>query len=115
MFKVAIIGGENMGDYKFFAQKCIHFLKNKAHEGITILSLGDRFVDIFANATNIDVKQYDVEWSKYGKNALKNRILKVLEECDGVIIFDDGTNDTKHFLDMTTEYKIPLRVVKEES
>ena len=37
MFKVAIIGGEGIGDYKFFVEKCAFFLKNKTKNGIMIL------------------------------------------------------------------------------
>ena len=59
MFKVAIIGGENLGNYKLFAEKCVYFLKNKTKNGITILSTGDKYVNVFAKATNIDVKQYN--------------------------------------------------------
>ena len=113
MFRVAIIGGENLGDYRLFAEKCIHFLKNRAKEGITILSVGDKFVDIFAKATNIDVKQYNAEWGKYGKNALKNRINEMLRECDAVIIFEDGTKETKYFWNKAIENNVPLRVVRE--
>lgn len=112
MFKVAIIGGENRGDYELFAQKCVNFLRNKTKEGITILSTGDKFVDIFASATNIDVKTYNVEWSKYGKNALKERILSILDESNGVIIFDDGTRETRSFWKIGVEKGVPLRVVK---
>lgn len=113
MFKVAVIGGENMGDYKLFAQKCVHFLKNRASEGIIILSSGDRYVDVFAKATNIDVKQYNVDWGKFGKNALKSRNIKMIEECDAVIIFDDGTKDTHHFMEMSRESGKPIRVVRD--
>ena len=29
MFKVAIVGGENMGNYPFFEVKCVNCLKDK--------------------------------------------------------------------------------------
>ena len=111
MFKVAIIGGEDSGDYKMFAKKCIFYLKNKTSEGITILSLGDNYINAFAKATNIDVKEYLTEWGKYGKNALKNRASLIIDECDAVILFDNGTKETNLYKKIATEQKIPLRVV----
>lgn len=113
MFKVAIIGGENLGNYKLFAEKCVYFLKNKTKNGITILSTGDKYVNVFAKATNIDVKQYNTEWNRYGKTALKNRNSKIIDECDAIIVFDDGTKDTRCFLQMARESEKPVRCVQD--
>ncbi len=111
MFKVAIIGGETSGNYKMFATKCIYYLKNKAGEGITILSLGDNYINAFAKATNIDVKEYFVDWGKFGKNALKIRAHFIIGECDALILFDNGTKEFNMYKKIATEAKIPLRVV----
>lgn len=112
MFKVGIIGAENYGDYKMFAQKTVHILKNKVKEGILILSIGDNYVNAFAKAANIDVKTFSCDWATYGKNTLKKRNENILSECNAIIIFDDCTKDTKCIYNMAKERNIPLRIIK---
>lgn len=112
MFKVIIVGGEDTNDYKFFAKKCIFYLKNKAKEGITILSTGDSYVNAFAKACNIDIKTYDAEWGIYGNNALKMRTRKMIEECDAVIIFDSRNKSNAVFKNLADEYRKLLRCVE---
>ena len=112
MFKVVIVGGENRGDYKLFANKCVQILKNKVKDGITIFSVGDKFVDIFSKATNIDVVNFCTNWSMNGKNALKVRNNEMIEKCDAAIIFDDGTKDTRTFASMIKEKNKPYRLIQ---
>lgn len=112
MFKVAIVGGENIGDYKKYAEKCVYYLRNRTKDGITILSMGDKFNDVFASAANIDIKQYNVDWGRFGKNALKNRQTQMIEECDAVIAFRDGTKETDCFISLAKNANIPTRVVE---
>ena len=111
MFKVIIVGAENTQDYKFFAKKCVFYLKNKTKDGITILSTGDSYINAFAKACNIDVKTFNTEWSKYGNNALKFRNCKMIEECDAVIIFNDGTKNNSFFKTLAIENDKPFRCV----
>lgn len=112
MFKVAIIGGENRGDYKLFAEKCVYFLKNKTKEGIRILSIGDKYVDIFTITANIDKQVYYCDWKINGKDSLKVRNEKVINDSDAIIVFEDGTRDTNFFIEMTKKSGKPLRVIK---
>ena len=114
MFKVIIVGGENTNDYKFFAKKCIFYLKNKAKEGITILTTGDAYVNAFAKACNIDVKTYNTEWGSYGNNALKVRNQKMVQECDAIIIFNDGNKNNTFFQTLAVENNKPIRMVDVE-
>lgn len=112
MFKVAIIGGEGRGDYRLFATKCAFFLKNKVKEGITILTTGDEYVEFLSQKANIDIKKYFVNWSEDGKDALKNRVLRMVEDCDALIIFEDGTTETKMFKHYGEKNNKPIRFVK---
>ena len=114
MFKVIIIGGEDTNDYKFFAKKCIFYLKNKTKEGITILSTGDTYVNAFAKACNIDVKTYNTEWGVYGNNALKMRAKKMVEECDAIILFNCGNKSNAFFKILANENKKLIRCVEVE-
>ena len=51
MFNVVIIGAENVHNYDFFQEKCIYYLKSKVqnHEYIRVLTIGDKYVDMFAS------------------------------------------------------------------
>ena len=111
MFKVAIIGGENRGDYRLFVEKCAYFLKNKIKEGIRVLTIGDEYVNIMCNKANIDVTVYNTNWGAYGRDALKRRNEKIINDCDAVIAFEDGTNDTKAFIHFAKQSDKPVRVV----
>jgi hypothetical protein len=112
MFKVAIIGGEKRGDYKFFAEKCVFFLKNKTKDGIRILTTGDTYVDIFSITANIDKQVYYCDWKANGKETLKVRNNKIINDADAFIIFEDGTKDTNFFIEMAKTSGKPLRVIK---
>ena len=112
MFKVAIIGGENRGDYKFFVEKCVFFLKNKTKEGIRILSVGDKYVDIFSVTANIDKQVYYCDWKVNGKDALKVRNDKIINDANAIIVFEDGTRDTNFFIEMAKCSGKPFRLIK---
>lgn len=115
MFNIAIIGGESTEDYTFFKNKCIHFLSKKAKEGggITIYSFGDEFVTKFSSDYRINLYTLYVDWKTYGKDALKERVLRMADACDGIILFE-GTNkkSDSYIKTVATEKNIPIRVVK---
>lgn len=111
MFNVAIVGGEGSGDYPTFKEKCIFYLKNKAGEGIKIYTTGDEYVDAFADRYRIDTIKFHTDFKKYGKDALKVRNEEMLENCDALIYFNDGTKDTKMILKMAKDLNIPVRII----
>lgn len=111
MFKVAIIGGENKGNYVFFVEKCAFFLKNKIKNGIRILTIGDKFVDILCATANIDKQVFYCDWKTHGKDAIKNRNNKIINESDAIIVFNDGTKDCNFFIDMAKKSNKPLRII----
>lgn len=113
MFNVAIIGGEGYENYPKFQEKCIKILKNKSKsgEGITILSTGDEIVAKFAEKFRITLRPFYCDWKSHGKNALKVRNERLLENCDAIILFDDGIKDNQIILNMAKEKKIPNRKI----
>ena len=112
MFKVSIIGGETMGDYKFFVEKCAFFLKNKTKNGLRVLTIGDKFVDILTTTANIDKQIFYCDWKAHGNDAIKNRNEKIIKESDAFIIFNDDTKGTNFFIHMAKESGKPIRIIK---
>lgn len=111
MFNVAIVGADNYKDRTVCTMKTINFLKNRAKEGITILSTGEEFINDFSNRFNIDTKVFYTDFKKYGKEALKYRNNELLDECNGIIVFNDGKKDTEYLRQMAISKNIPLRYV----
>lgn len=110
MFKVLIIGAEEMGDYEKFSTKTIYYLKNKKKSEIMIYSLGDEYIDFFAKKNGVDTKFFAADWKTYGKETLKERATRVLSDCDAIIAFKTK-KDTEILLKMAQEKKIPIRRV----
>lgn len=115
MFSVAIIGGENTKDYKFFSETCIKYLKNKANEGITIRSIGDTYIEAFAERYRIPVRFFATDWKKYGTDAYSARNDMLLDKCDGVIVFHDGSKNSSTIVKCAKDKNIPLRIVKNKT
>ena len=84
----------------------IHFdieeLKNRIGEN----------VDNFSVTANIDKQIYYCDWKSNGKDALKIRNDKVINDADAIIVFEDGTRDTNFFIEMSKNSNKPLRIVK---
>ena len=117
MFKVAIVGGEGFGDYEIFEQDCIKCLRKKGKEGcgIMIYTTGDKFNDRFAMKFGVDLRYFNTEWQRFGQDALKERNMKMLENLDAVIAFEDGLKDTEIFLDQAKDKKIPYRFFSKDN
>lgn len=112
MFKVLIVGGKSAHSYEYFEKKCIQCLRNKTKEGIIIYSTGDKYNEIFSKRFNIDVKLFKADFNTYKNNALKVRNSKIFSDCDALIVFDDGLNDTKVLLSIAENKKLPYRLIK---
>lgn len=112
MYKVVIVGGEKMGNYSFFEQKVITYIKVRAkNEGVILFTVGDKFIDKFAEKFHITTKTFYTDWASFGKDALKERNIEMLNEADAVIIFEDELKDTHMIQKMATERGLPLRYV----
>lgn len=117
MFNVIIIGGENTENFSFFTKKCIFYLgrKAKSNDGITIFSTGDKYTTKFASNYGIAIQYFIPEWKKYGKMALKERNVKMLEQANGLILFDNEDNSFDYLISEANKKHIPIRIVKKES
>ena len=112
MFNVAIIGGSSTNDYEFFEKKCIQCLRNKAKtDHIMIYSIGDEYVEKFANRFNIDVKILPTYFKKYKSDALKLRNDELFSSINAVIAFD-ALKDAKVIAEMAQQRNLPVRLIK---
>lgn len=112
MFKVAIIGGYETGDYARFRAKCIHMLREKGKtEGLMLYSIGDEFLDRFAEEFSLTIATVYTEFGKYGKMALKVRNERLLSECEALLYFDCGIKDYNMLYTMASEKGLNVRKV----
>lgn len=110
MFNVAIIGGEQTGNYPMFKKKVINLIKNKAKQGgIMILTTGDRYVEAFAERYGIDYTFFPCDFATFGRNALKYRAENLLENADALIAFSTNIKDVDMIAKMAAEKGIPIR------
>lgn len=112
MFKVAIVGGSYCDNYKEYKDKCIYFLKNKAKEGLYIITTGDDFTARFASECRIDTETISTDFKKYGSKALLRRNEAILSKVDALIIFHPDNTDHKYLRQMAVDRNIPVRVVR---
>ncbi len=110
MFKVAIIGGERTGDYPKFKEKCINLLRNKAKEGgIMIYTIGDKYVEAFAERYGIDYVFFPCDFQTFGRDALKYRAENLLKDADALIAFSKQIKDVDMIVRLANEKGIPVR------
>lgn len=117
MFNVIIVGGEKTEDYFFFKEKCAFYLKEKGKSGcgITIYTIGDKFVETFANKYGINVQYFFTDWKKDGKNAIAKRNELMFSSANAVIVFDDNTTETRFLISEAKKRNILVRIVKKEA
>jgi hypothetical protein len=111
MFNIIVIGAEDTEDYEFVKQKLIVALQAKAKsgEGITIFTTGDSFIDQFTQRYNIDKYFFQTDWKTYGKNALKYRNEKIVENANAVYFFENNKKDSRMLYNLAKENGIPDR------
>ena len=112
MFRVAIVGADDLNNYELFEQRCIYFLKNKGKEGgIIIHTTGEEDVIKFASKWHIEYKIFYTDWKHYGKEALKHRNHELLEGCGGVIVFRSDVKGNGMIRQAALDLNIPCRNV----
>lgn len=111
MFNIIVIGAEDTDNYEFVREKLIIALREKAKngDGITIFTVGDSFVDQFTQRYNIDVHFFPTDWKTYGKNALKIRNEKMVENANALYFFENNKKDFKMLFNYAKEKGIPTR------
>lgn len=117
-FKVIIAGGRDFVDYNLLREKVNNILIDKrlTHK-IVIVSGCARGADTlgmrYASENIFDVDEYPADWDKYGKKAGYMRNVEMAENADALIAFWDGkSKGTKHMIDIATERKLPIRVIR---
>lgn len=116
MFKVAIIGGEYTGNYSGFKKVCIKCLENKVKTGrIMIYTIGDKFVEAFAERFGISTHFFGADFKSHGKDALKIRAENMLKDCDAVISFDTNIKDIELITKMAVSKGLPIRKISQRT
>jgi len=85
---------------------------------ITIISGGARGADSlaeqFAQEYSYVVKIFHAEWDKYGKSAGYRRNIDIVNNCNLLVAFWDGTSrGTKHSIDIATKQGKPVIIFKD--
>ena len=85
---------------------------------ITIISGGARGADTlaewFARDYNYATKIFHAEWDKYGRSAGYRRNVDIINNCNILVAFWDGTSrGTKHSIDIAKEQGKPVIIFKD--
>lgn len=112
MTRVAIVGSR---DYPGVPEEIVHYVYNRLDEGDVVISGGARGVDQSAanaaQARGLEVKVYPARWSEFGKSAGYKRNITIVEDCDRLVAFWDGTSKgTKHSIDLATKAGKPVEI-----
>lgn len=67
----------------------------------------------WALANNIDLIRMPADWDRFGKSAGYRRNEEMAKIANAVITFWDGVSrGTKHMIDIATQHRLPLAIVK---
>jgi predicted Rossmann fold nucleotide-binding protein DprA/Smf involved in DNA uptake len=109
MIRLAVIGNKNFNDYEFVARK----LDNEREIGV-IVSGGAMGVDAlakrFAKEKGIPFHEFPPDYQKDGSLAKIKRNRLIVEHCDKIIAFYDGTCASTHY---TSDYARKMGVETE--
>ncbi len=118
MFYIVVCGSRGFNDYKMLEIKLNLYLSNiEEREKIIIVSGGANGADLlgetYAIANKYPVLKYPADWIKHKKTAGCIRNAEMIKIATHVIAFWDGkSTGTKHMIELATNKKIPLRIVK---
>jgi len=107
--RVAVIGSRSFNDYKALKERLDQFPVD------VIVSGGARGADSlaerYAMEHNKELLVFPAEWNKFGKRAGFIRNKDIIDNCDFVIAFWDGSsNGTRHSLTYASSIGKPLLV-----
>ena len=113
MFYVGIIGTDGAKNYQTFKERCIYYLRSRAKDGITIVSVEENdYISRFASEFRINVQLIPADWYTYGRDALKAQSQQLVKMCNGIISFEDGRKNTAVIKKFASESGVPVRSVK---
>ncbi len=97
--KVIVAGSRSINDYEF-VKKTIQESGFKITEIVSGRAKGvDRLGEVYAKENNIPVKQFIVDWDKYGRSAGIKRNIEMGNYSDALIaIWDCKSKGTKHMI-----------------
>lgn len=127
MINIAVVGSRSFNNYNYLHSKLTGFLWDLLDQhtrelppgpAITIISGGARGADSiaeqWANAWDYPIKIFPAEWDKYGKSAGYRRNIDIVDNCDMLIAFWDGTSrGTKHSIDIAEKQGKPVIIFKD--
>lgn len=116
MFKVIVAGSRTFNDYGLLKRKLDFALRNKADEGITIVSGAargaDKLGERYAKELGYEIDSYPAKWDEYGKSAGYIRNKEMAQNADALMAFWDGkSRGTKHMIDLANRYGLKVIVI----
>lgn len=112
MSKVAVVGSRSFIDYQFLEQVL------NTYSNIEVIISGgasgtDSLAGIYAKKYNIPLKVFFPNWDEYGKRAGAIRNKEIVDACDEVIAFYNGTSKgTKITIDLANKANKKVTIIK---
>ena len=115
VYRVVVAGCRGYTDYKQAEQFINESLGDRSPATLVFLSGGCRGADMlgerYAVEHGISVEQYLPNWRRYGRGAGVKRNREMVDSCDEVICFWDGTSrGTKSLIDYAHRMGKPVRI-----
>lgn len=116
IFKVIIAGGRDFNNYNLLKSKCDNILANKIEEGYTIIVVSgtakgaDTLGERYAKERGYHIQRFPANWD-LGKKAGYIRNKEMAQNGDALIAFWNGSNGTKHMIDLAKKHSLPTRVI----
>ena len=113
--RLAIVGGRDFQNYDYMKQ-CIDQLRQN-HCVISIVSGGARGADSlgehYAKENGIDTRIFPPDWERYGKSAGFRRNRTIVDNCDMMAAFWDGSSrGTQNTIELARAAGKPVRIFK---
>lgn len=110
--KVAVVGSRLFTDYRRFSADLSKHLNG---ERVIIVSGGaagvDTMAELYAKEHGLPSVVFRAKWKEYGRSAGVIRNRSIVDACDEVVAFWDGSSrGTGHTVRMALEAKKPVRV-----
>lgn len=116
--RVIVAGSRDFDDYGLLCEKLDYYLRNHPFpEDVVILSGccagADKLGERYAEDNGHEIMHFPAEWNKHGKAAGPIRNEEMAKCADACVVFWDGrSTGSKNMIDLATQYKLKLRVVR---
>lgn len=114
MIKIAVVGGRDFNNVKFFNKVLDNYVKNL--EDYAIISGGakgaDTLADLYAESKGKELIVIYPEWGKYGKRAGYIRNTEIWRQADcGIAFWDGNSKGTAHSIELAKKFNKDLTIV----